>query len=345
MRKKIFLSLFLMTYCMAPCVSKRGHCMAFCDSDCRFLAMWYFLFKHIKCGYEGYFDWDRLVGIVCFPCYFKVHVLISFLYQVMFFHKMIETQGPFQLINSCLIYAKHRLCFLYRYRSKSDYIWSFYICKTDMFVDTCTGTGRNTHITIIHICVSWQRWVLVPSSVNWTGKRGNGGHVPTTKKEKKNGQYSPKILIYWLKEETIYTFYTDVLDIAQVYQLLLLMGSMILVNMKQCIKSWQCGTLNFSQKHENFERPDVQSDHLLVLNTVFGKFDHASVMFYCQSEWKGYFGCGMALYLLADNGKKRHNFFILGVCFKTISKPLGNFTENAIISNFHNLISNQIQKF
>ena len=31
--------------------------------------------------------------------------------------------------------------------------------------------------------------------------------------------------------------------------------------------------------------------------------------------------------------------------FKTISKPLGNFTENAIISNFHILISNQIQRF
>ena len=58
------------------------------------------------------------------------------------------------------------------------------------------------------------------------------------------------------------TFYTDVLDIAQVYQLLLLMVSMILVNM----------------------------------NTVFGKFDHASIVFYCQSKWKGYFGCGMVLW-------------------------------------------------
>ena len=90
------------------------------------------------------------------------------------------------------------------------------------------------------------------------------------------------------------TFYTDILDIAQVYQLLLLMGSMLLVNMKQCIKWWRGGTLNLSQKHEKFERPDLQSDHLLVLNTVFGKFDHASIVFYCQSKWKGYFGCGMA---------------------------------------------------
>ena len=65
------------------------------------------------------------------------------------------------------------------------------------------------------------------------------------------------------------------MDIVQVYQLLLLMGSMILVNMNQCIKWWRGGTLNFSQKHENFEHPDIQSDHLLVLNTVFGKFDHA----------------------------------------------------------------------
>ena len=36
------------------------------------------------------------------------------------------------------------------------------------------------------------------------------------------------------------------------------------------------GTLNFSQKHENFERPDV---HFLVLNTFFEKFDHASTCF------------------------------------------------------------------
>ena len=88
---------------------------------------------------------------------------------------------------------------------------------------------------------------------------------------------------------------------AQVYQLLLLIGSMILVNMNQCIKWWRGGTLNFSQKHENFERPDV---HLLVLNTVFGNFDHASIMFYCLSKWKEYFGCG----ILADNGNKSHNF-------------------------------------
>ena len=53
----------------------------------------------------------------------------------------------------------------------------------------------------------------------------------------------------------------------------------------------------------------------------------------------------MAFYGLFDNRNKRHNIFILGVFFKTISKPLENFTENAIISNFHNLISNQIQKF
>ena len=77
------------------------------------LSEWHFLFKHIKCSYEGYLDpqnsqdgsfetrmwdlivsvpdhclsfyftvWDRLVGIACFP--FKVHVLISFLFQVMF---------------------------------------------------------------------------------------------------------------------------------------------------------------------------------------------------------------------------------------------------------------------
>ena len=125
---------------------------------------------------------------------------------------------------------------------------------------------------------------------------------------------------------------------AQLYQLILLMGSMILVNMNQCIKWWRGGTLNFSQKHENFERPDV---HLLVLNTVFGKFDHASIVFYCLSKWKGFFGCG----ILADNGNERHNFFVLNVFFKTVSKPLGKFTENAIISNFHNLISNQLQKF
>ena len=30
--------------------------MALCDSDGRFLAMWHFLFKHIKCSYEGHFD-------------------------------------------------------------------------------------------------------------------------------------------------------------------------------------------------------------------------------------------------------------------------------------------------
>ena len=188
--------------------------------------------------------------------------------------------------------------------------------------------------------MSWQRWVYVPSSVNWTSKRDNGGHVPATKKQ--NGQYSLKILTYWLKEETIYTFYTDVLDIAQVYQLLFLMDSMILVNMNQCIKWWRGRTLNFSQKHENFERPDV---HLLVLNTVFGKFDRASIEFYCQSKWKGYFGYGMALFGLADNGSKRHNFFVLSVFYKTVSKPLGKFTENAIISNFQNLFSNQNRKF
>ena len=123
------------------------------------------------------------------------------------------------------------------------------------------------------------------------------------------------------------------------------MGSMILVNMNQCIKWWRGGTLNFSQKHEHFELPDVQSNHLSVLNTVFGKFDHASIVLYCQSKWKGYFGCGMAVYGLADNGNKSHNFFVLDVFFKTISKPLGNFTENAITSNFYNLISNQIQTF
>ena len=96
--------------------------------------------------------------------------------------------------------------------------------------------------------------------------------------------------------------------------------------------------LNFSQKHENFESPDV---HLLVLNTVFGNFDHASIMFYCLSKWKEYVGCG----ILADNGNKMHKIFVRSVFFKTVSKPLGKFTENAIISNFHNLISNQIQKF
>ena len=54
----------------------------------------------------------------------------------------------------------------------------------------------------------------------------------------------------------------------------------------------------------------------------------------------------MALYELADNDNKRHNIFVLSVFFKTISNSLGNFTENAaIISNFHNLISDQIQKF
>ena len=83
---------------------------------------------------------------------------------------------------------------------------------------------------------------------------------------------------------------------------------------------------------------------LVYMNTIFGKFDHASIVFYCQSKWKGYFGCEMALYGLADNGNKRHNIFVLSVFVKTISKPLDNFTENAIISNFHNLISNQIQK-
>ena len=96
--------------------------------------------------------------------------------------------------------------------------------------------------------------------------------------------------------------------------------------------------MNFRQKHENFEGPDGQSDHLLFLNTVFGKFDHASIVFYCQSKWKGDFGCGMILYGLADNSNKRHNFFVLSVFFKTISQPLGNFTENAITSHFHNLI-------
>ena len=33
------------------------------------------------------------------------------------------------------------------------------------------------------------------------------------------------------------------------------------------------------------------------------------------------------------------------VYFQNNFQTLGNFTENAIISNFHNLISNQIQKF
>ena len=47
---------------------------------------------------------------------------------------------------------------------------------------------------------------------------------------------------------------------------------------------------------------------------------------------------------MADNGNKRHNIFVLSVLFKTISKPRGSFTENAIILNFHNLMSNQIQK-
>ena len=120
---------------------------------------------------------------------------------------------------------------------------------------------------------------------------------------------------------------------------------MVIGQNSEFFKWWQGRTLNFSQKHENSERPDVQSDHLLVLNTVFGKFDHASIAFYCQSKWQGSFGSGMALYRFADNGNKRHSFFVLSVFFKTISKPLGNFTKNAIISNFHNLISNQIQKF
>ena len=61
--------------------------MALCDSVCQFLVMWLFLFKHIQCSYEGYFDPQNLQdgsGIACFPWYFKVHVLISFLYRVMF---------------------------------------------------------------------------------------------------------------------------------------------------------------------------------------------------------------------------------------------------------------------
>ena len=61
--------------------------MALCDFDCRFLAMWHFLFKHIKCSYEGYFDpqnsqaarlrqftdSDRLLSFACFPWYFYVY--------------------------------------------------------------------------------------------------------------------------------------------------------------------------------------------------------------------------------------------------------------------------------
>ena len=72
--------------------------MALCDSDSRFLAMWHFLFRYIKCSYEGYFDpqnsqdgsfetiyklrparWHCMFSMV-----FKLHVLISFLYQVLF---------------------------------------------------------------------------------------------------------------------------------------------------------------------------------------------------------------------------------------------------------------------
>ena len=53
----------------------------------------------------------------------------------------------------------------------------------------------------------------------------------------------------------------------------------------------------------------------------------------------------MAVYGFADNENKSHNFFVLRLFFKTISKPLGNFTENAVTSNFYNLISNQIQTF
>ena len=57
--------------------------------------------------------------------------------------------------------------------------------------------------------LSWQRWVLVPSSVNWIGKRDNGQWRSCADDKKQNGQYSPKILIYWFKKETIYTFYTE----------------------------------------------------------------------------------------------------------------------------------------
>ena len=60
--------------------------MALCDSDCRYLAMWHFLFKHIKCNYEGLFtlkirrtarlrpftDRGRLVGTAFFPLCFNV---------------------------------------------------------------------------------------------------------------------------------------------------------------------------------------------------------------------------------------------------------------------------------
>ena len=48
-----------------------------------------------------------------------------------------------------------------------------------------------------------------------------------------------------------------------------------------------------------------------------------------------------SVFLFIPQGNEKNQQSIL----KTMSKPLGNFTENAAISNFHNLISSQIQKF
>ena len=66
------------------------------------------------------------------------------------FQKMTETQGPFHLINSCLICAKRQTLFSVLILIKIG----LYMMTLNMFVDTCTDTGRNTYVTIlvIHIC-------------------------------------------------------------------------------------------------------------------------------------------------------------------------------------------------
>ena len=78
---------------------------------------------------------------------------------------------------------------------------------------------------------------------------------------------------------------------------------------------------------------------------VFKKLDLASISIYRQFKYrcrnrkwanlKGYFGCGMVFtcstgYGLANNGNVRHVLFP-ELKSKTISKPFGNFRENAIL--------------
>ena len=74
--------------------------------------------------FAGWLVWDHLLtetGLLALHVFHDIQrACIDFLpIPSDVFHKMIEIQGPFQLINRRLICAKHRLCFLYRYRSNS----------------------------------------------------------------------------------------------------------------------------------------------------------------------------------------------------------------------------------